>query len=37
MRTQGNGVDILDLLHREPGVDQVLRKDAALEQERVIC
>src|SRR5205809_9499 len=36
MRPQRDRVDILHPLHLEPGVDQVLREDAAVEQERMI-
>src|SRR5437899_6816008 len=36
IRPQCHRVDILHLLHRQPGVDQILREDSALEQERVV-
>src|SRR6266513_1591248 len=36
MGTQRHRVDILHALHLEPGVDQVLREDAAVEQEGMI-
>src|SRR6266550_6804280 len=36
MRTQRNRIDVLDALHREPRIDQVLREDTALEQEGVV-
>src|SRR6266581_6470486 len=36
MRAQRDGVHILDSLHREPGVDEVLREHSAVEQERVV-
>src|SRR5437667_5774245 len=36
MRAQRNGVHILDSLHFEPGVDEVLREHSAFEQEGVV-
>src|SRR6266705_5685702 len=36
MRAQRDGVDILDPLHREPRIDEVLREHAPVEQEGMI-
>src|SRR6266566_4344490 len=36
VRPQGHRVDVLDSLHLQPGVDEVLRENSALEQERVV-
>src|SRR6266568_2722560 len=36
MRAQRDGVDILDSLHREPGIDEILREDAPVEQEGMV-
>src|SRR5881409_1342829 len=36
VRPQGHRVDVLDSLHLQPGVDEVLREHSAVEQERVV-
>src|SRR6267143_3057108 len=36
MRPQRHRVHVLDPLHREPGVEEILREDAALEQEGMV-
>src|SRR5256885_7367159 len=36
MRPECHRVDILDSLHREPGIDEVLREDAFVEQEGMV-
>src|SRR6266487_2397806 len=36
MRPERHRVDILDSLHREPGIDEILREDAPVEQEGMV-